>query len=109
MFEPSTEVALHLRAIFDRLFTLLAGTTFVNTQRAVFDVIVHCVELLAGKRGNPSHREALNIYINDVFDTQNDELYKIIIDQATEMHGSPSKIFLMGKKRRGPKASPIID
>ncbi len=84
-YMDSTEVALHLRAIFDRLFTLLAGTTFVNTQRAVFDVIVHCVELLAGKRGNPSHREALNIYINDVFDTQNDELYKIIIDQATEM------------------------
>lgn len=85
-YVDSAYVAVYISGIFDQLFKLLAEEYIsLDLQREVFSVIIQCVNRLAGKRSNPGHTEALDIYISEVFHSQSILVYKIIVDQATEL------------------------
>ena len=51
----------------------------------VFGVIIQCVNRLVGKHSNQAHKDALDIYVSEVFQSDSESLYKIIVDQATEL------------------------
>ena len=57
----------------------------MELQREVFGVIIQCVNRLAGKHSNQAHKDALDIYVSEVFQSDSESLYKIIVDQATEL------------------------
>ena len=85
-FVNVTDVALYLREIFDRLFLLLPLFDKNSPmQQEVFCVLIQCIGRLTGSRSNIKHREVLDIYIQECFQTRNIGLYQIIINQATNL------------------------
>lgn len=81
-----THVAVYVRGIFNQLFDILAEEYIsLELQREVFGVIIQCVNRLAGKHSNQAHKDALDIYVSEVFQSDSESLYKIIVDQATEL------------------------
>ena len=85
-FIDQVTVAVYVREIFDRLFVLLGQLeSGVPLQQDVFCVLVQCIGRMTGSRSNCKHREALDIYINEMFDTNNENLFQVIVDQATEL------------------------
>ena len=85
-FVDVTTVALYVREIFDRLFLLLSQfEAGVDLQNDVFCVLIQCIGRLVGSRSNVKHQEAVDVYIDELFGTENNSLYKILVDQATDL------------------------